>query len=117
MTAPKMRMPDGKSLAAVLTEWERKEAALYGSAGGGNKQKRQRGRGARRAERAWDSDVHPTPRAAVAFADDAERDRHEVACLLSGRRRRRFLNDCLLHDLAGPVRRAWERQCQRPRER
>jgi hypothetical protein len=112
MTAPKMRMPDGKSLAAVLSEWERKEEQLYGSAGGtgGHKQKRQRGRVGRRAtsaaERAWDGDaVLPTARAAaVAFADDAERERHAVACLLSGRRRRRFLNDCLLHDLAGPLR-------------
>ena len=98
MSAPlRMRMPDGTPLSAVLKAWESEEP-LCGA------QKRQRrgshkGRKISHQERLWDAAPAPvaSPLSPASALADEERER---AALLSGRRRRRFLNDLFLKSLA-----------------
>jgi hypothetical protein len=93
-----LRMPDGTPLAALLSSWESREAALFG---GPHQKTRSRGRKASAAEHKWDA----APRvAAKADHDDGEAlEREHTARTLSGRRRRRYLSDCFLRELAGPL--------------
>ena len=100
MAAPTLRLPDGQSLGAALASWESREERAFGE-----KPQRRSGRRVPAAERRWlDAAAKPTAaKALVAVDADADLD---TARLLSGRRRRRYLNDCLLRELGGPLKAA-----------
>ena len=102
MAAPTLRLPDGQSLGAALASWESREERAFGE-----KPQRRSGRRLPAAERRWAADsgaAKPTAAKALGAADaDADLD---TARLLSGRRRRRYLNDCLLRELGGPLKAA-----------
>jgi hypothetical protein len=94
-----LRMPDGTPLAALLSSWESREAALFG--GVTQKKTRSRGRKASAAEHKWDA--APRVAAKADHDDDEALEREHTARTLSGRRRRRYLSDCFLRELAGPL--------------
>jgi hypothetical protein len=98
-----MRLPDGSSLGAALASWETREERAFGE-----KPQRRSGRRLPAAERRWAADCAPAAKAATAKAlhtADGDTDL-DAARMLSGRRRRRFLNDCLLRELGGELRAA-----------
>ena len=92
-----MRLPDGSTLASALERsWELREAAVFGAHA---RQRARHGRKAAAAERAWSA----APPSTSAPHDSGVDDDLSAASHLSRRRRRRFLNDCLLRELAGPL--------------
>ena len=101
MSAPSLRLPDGSRLSAALASWEKREESAFG-----DKRQRRSGRRVPAAERRW-SDSCAAVKASTTTVHDADDDADLVAArLLSGRRRRRFLNECLLRELGGPLRAA-----------
>ncbi len=86
-------MPDGTPLASVLASWDARDEARGGaSVARGDAQKRRRGT---KAERSWAAAAPPTPQ--------QTREGDESLRLLSGRRRRRYLNELQLRELAGEL--------------
>ena len=102
MSTPSLRLPDGQRLSAALASWEMREESAFGE----SKRPRRSGRRVPAAERRWSENCAAVKAALTPHAggeDDADLD---AARLLSGRRRRRFLNECLLRELGGPLRAA-----------
>ena len=102
MSAPSLRLPDGSRLSAALASWEKREESAFGE----NKRQRRSGRRVPAAERRW-SDNCAAVKASTTTLHEVDDDADLVAArLLSGRRRRRYLNECLLRELGGPLRAA-----------
>ena len=102
MSAPSLRLPDGSRLSAALAQWEKREESAFGE----STRQRRSGRRVPAAERRW-SDTCAAVKASTTTAQFADNDADlDAARLLSGRRRRRFLNECLLRELGGPLRAA-----------
>ena len=99
MSAPSLRLPDGTSLGSALASWEKREERAFGEP------QRRSGRRIPAAERRWLASSGAATAKALIAADALDADL-DAARLLGGRRRRRFLNDCLLRELSGPLRAA-----------